>query len=272
MERINNITYTLPTNSEDEIEFYANFSKLFTSLPFYKQDGGKILLNPMYPDKALPSTLFMASQAISWPTIKFTTTGSKDIKLDLFKNDPTASDNAKEFTTLPIKTLLEKLANNVKRVDHTGVNISSTQASKRDFLESITKIGKRTNLFEYPENDEWFFILPTTDNEYSTQISDFKFGREPKFEFVYDIYESVPTIQIDFETDLKRKDVERLLPAPYGISHEEVADYFRSVYIEHPWPNLLIRIDVRFINQSNEAHSPWETGEWLARDGRRLGH
>lgn len=94
----------------------------------------------------------------------------------------------------------------------------------------IDNVAGQTNLYKYPTNNVWPFILPATEDELKTDITEFPDGRESKFELVCDVYDSNPTIQIDIETDLTRTEIERLPPEPYGISFPEVADFFRTVY------------------------------------------
>jgi hypothetical protein len=62
--------------------------------------------------------------------------------------------------------------------------------------------------------------------------------------------------------------MEQLFPEPYGISFPDLADYFRTVYIDHEWTGLAIRFDLRFKNDNPTGD--WETGKRLAAEGGRI--
>jgi hypothetical protein len=169
---------------------------------------------------------------------------------------------------LAIEELASRLRGHVVRIDHTGLNLPSALVSTKIWKQFIHDVAKDTNLYKYPTGEDWPFILPATQTEHETEITDFVVGREPKFELVYDAYSSAPTIQIDIETDLTRPQVERLFPDPYGVSFPELADYFRTVYVHHDWRGLDIRFDIRFKN--DEPNGDWETGKWLVTEGGRI--
>jgi hypothetical protein len=160
------------------------------------------------------------------------------------------------------------LRGHVTRIDHTGINLPSVLVSRETWEQFIGKIANNCNLYRYPTGEDWLFILPATEEEFTNDITIFPAGREPKFELVYDTFSPVPTIQIDIETDLLRSEIEQLFPAPYGVSFPDLADYFRTVYIDHEWPSLAIRFDLRFRNDNPDGS--WETGKWLVEDGGRL--
>ena len=164
--------------------------------------------------------------------------------------------------------LVKRLKSHVVRIDHTGVNIPSALISNEVWKQFMHKIAQQTNLYKYPTTDSWPFILPATQEENETDITQFPAGREPKFELVYDTYSPVPTIQIDIETDLRRSQVEQLFPMPYGTSFPDLADFFRTVYVHHEWLGLAIRFDIRF--KSDQPDDDWETGKWLVNDGGRI--
>lgn len=119
---------------------------------------------------------------------------------------------------LPMGELIKRLKGHIVRIDHTGVNIPASIISNETWQKFIHNIAEHTNLYKYPTNDTWPFILPATEQEFKTDITQFPAGREPKFELVYDSYDSNPTIQIDVETDLTRIAIEQLLPDPYSVS------------------------------------------------------
>ncbi len=177
------------------------------------------------------------------------------------------SNVEQDRTRLSMKEVYGKLAGHVTRVDHTGINLPMALVSREQWEVFVSSLAGQTNLYEYPTGEPWLFVLPATQAEFGTDITDFPLGREPRFELVYDEYSPMPTIQIDIGTDLTRREVKKLFPEPFGISFPDLAEYFRTVYLWHEWPGLDIRFDIRF---NNEDPGSWETGEWLVTEGGRV--
>lgn len=282
MKRLNTIKFQFPCNTTEEADFYNSFIRILELLPNSRINNEQIELSAVFPKKALPITIFKKNKKIDYPCLTLDLKLKDEIVMDNFF---IANDNyflkKKKFVnknsfsikgTKPITPQLfyAKFKKHITRIDHTGINIPSRYISKNSFLSIIKGIAKHCNLYKYPINDVWPFILPSNENEFNNDIKRFKFGREPKFEFVYDTYSKHPTIQIDIETKLSRKQVEKLLPKPYGISFDDLADVFRTVYLKHPWSGLFIRLDVRFKNKSKESESHWTTGKWLVESGKRI--
>lgn len=290
------ISYQFPTRTEEEQEFFQTLSALLRKLPNATLQEQQIHLTPIQPQEALPVTIFEPSD-ISFPQIIFTTPiqldlqvgnvylrssaakhsirvidpGEKltrEIRQDSHGSYLAITKDEKSFSLLPIQELYRRLTGHIVRMDHTGFNIPDSFLQKQAWDVLINQLARETNIYNYPTGDLWPFILPVTKKEYIHDITDFSLGREPKFELVYDTYSAIPTIQIDIESDLPRHEVENLLPAPYGISFPDVAEFFRSAYIDHPWNGLAIRFDIRFRN--DHPGGDWDTGKWLVKDGKRI--
>ena len=96
----------------------------------------------------------------------------------------------------------------------------------------------------------------------------FVFGREPKFELVYDNFTTIPLVQFALGTNLSQQEMEKLLPEPNGFSIPGLDKIFRSVMISSPWTKLGFRLDLYFKDTSRE--NEWSTGEWLIKSGGRI--
>ncbi len=288
------ITYTFPNNTPDSQSFFQQLSELLAELPNARtHDNGSVIVAPIKPVDASPVTTFAQSD-IPYPQLSLGDSPelslhvgnlcinpamAADYKVDdrdfdqiLAKQDSLGSyfelrASSQTLYRLPMSELVKRLKGHIVRIDHTGINIPSALISNETWKQFMYHVAEQANLYNYPTTDVWPFILPATQVEYETDITQFPDGREPKFEMVYDTYSLVPTIQIDIETDLTRAQVERLFPAPYGISFPELADYFRTVYVHHEWPGLAIRFDIRF---KSDQPGEWETGKWLVEDGGRI--
>lgn len=287
------ITYTFPNGTPGSRKFFGQLIELLAEIPNTAMQGTNLTLTPSHPLGALPVTTFAHSN-IPFP---FLTLGDhQDLSLSVgnlcinprttkgytadnsgFDQTLSKQDSLGEYfelhapsTTiyrLPISELVKRLKGHMVRIDHTGINIPSALISDEQWKQFIHAVARHANLYKYPTTDVWPFILPATPEEHEADITRFPVGREPKLELVYDTYSPVPTIQIDIETNLPRPEVERLFPAPYGISFPDLADYFRTVYIHHEWPGLAIRFDIRF---KSDRPGDWETGKWLVKDGGRI--
>jgi hypothetical protein len=265
MKRLSKIIFQFPNNNKKEIDFYNDIIKILEILPNAEKVNNKVNLYSTFPKEALPITIFEINDKIVYPRLVL---DSEEISIakEYVKN----KTNFGNIVPMSIKTFFNRFKKYIIRIDHTGINIPSKNISKNNFLKIIQDIGKTCNLYKYPTNNVWPFILPATSNEFENDIKEFKFGREPKFEFVYDTHLECPTIQIDIKTDIAREQVEKLLPEPYGISFDDLADFFRTVYLKNPWFGLFIRVDVGFRNKAKESGSNWETGKWLVKSGKRI--
>ena len=272
-------------------DFFNYLADLLGELPNSLVTNEAIQITATQPKQALPCTIFKQSD-IPFPRLCFDVDGQQ-LTLNNFAINPDPAfavapfrplprtvkhDKHGEYVEvtageqtlyrLPIAELYERLRGHLVRIDHTGINLPSALVKREAWEQFINKLASNCNLYRYPTGDDWPFVLPATVEEYAHDIKDFPVGREPKFELVYDTFSPVPTIQIDIETDLLRSEIEQLFPEPYGVSFPDLADYFRTVYIDHEWPGLAIRFDLRFKN----AHpgGDWETGKWLVEDGGRV--
>lgn len=288
------ITYIFPNNTPDSQSFFQQLSELLTEIPnAHTHDDTGVTITPVGPVDAFPVTTFVQSD-VPYPQLNLGDSqelslhvGNLRINPDMavdYKVDDRGFDqiltkqdslggyfelhaSSQTLYRLPMSELIKRPKGHIVRIDHTGINIPSALVSNETWKQFMHRVAEQANLYNYPTTDVWPFILPATQVEHETDITQFPDGREPKFEMVYDTYSPVPTIQIDIETDLMRAQVKRLFPAPYGISFPELADYFRTVYVHHEWPGLAIRFDIRF---KSDQVGEWETGKWLVEDGGRI--
>jgi hypothetical protein len=268
---IHTITYAFPKSTTESQEFFRYLSLLLKELPNNDSSDEGIVLTASAPSACLPATTF-EQKDIAFPEMHFDADPEFQLTMGNFSiNGNSVAQPPRHKTPtvlrLTIKELYEKLQKHIVRIDHTGINIPTALVSKEQWQIFVKRVASQSNLYNYPTGEPWLFILPATEAECNTDITDFPAGREPKCELVYDNNSKIPTIQIDIETDLTRKEVEALFPSPYGVSFPELADYFRTVYLQHEWVGLDIRFDLRF---KSDKPGPWETGKWLAEDGGRI--
>jgi hypothetical protein len=234
------ISYQLPQATEEEKNFFDYLSQLLKELPHCKIEKKRTILEAPFPTGTLPLTIFEPAD-ISSPQIILDTQESIDLEVgNLYIRSVTAKhkirvieqgetllktkkqDNVgeyieilsenKTFSLLSMDELFKRLKTHIVRIDHTGINIPTKVISKEQWDDFIKKVAPLSNLYRYPTGEPWLFILPATAKEQREDITDFRLGREPKFEIVYDDYSPIPTIQIDIESDLSREEVEKLLP------------------------------------------------------------
>ncbi|NCU38160.1 hypothetical protein EOL96_03855 [Candidatus Saccharibacteria bacterium] len=287
---LKNIVYKFP-QTNDGVHFYESLKSLLGELPNLTIESNKLVIAASQPKEALPITIFMQDE-VAFPEVHLGTDKALCLKVGNLHINPEQSQQIKSrpitktlrhdtlgryyalqkadqtLFRLPMTELCKRLKGHLIRIDHTGINILSTLVSNDNWRSFINKLAQTTHLYRYPTGEAWFFALPATKTEFTQGITEFHTGREPKCELVYDTLSLMPTIQIDIETNLTKTDMERLFPEPYGVSFPELADYFRTVYVDHEWSGLNIRFDLRFNNE--EPGGDWETGEWLVTDGGRL--
>ncbi len=291
---LNRIIYRFPNSHP---EFFNDLKNLLVETPNCIVSAESIDLKASWPLDTKPITIFEQS-FVKYPMVILDNIDGLDVKIDslslcgknpntqnvTYNNDEsnvtkvTLNDNLGMYIELdsagnksyllPIGEIYKRLKGHIVRIDHTGLNIPSTKMSTTVWSSLVEKLGEASCMYKYPTGEDWPFILPATENEFETDITEFKMGREPKFELVYDYNSLVSTIQIDLETDLKRSEIEKLFPEPYGVSFPDLAEYFRTVYIYHPWRDLSLRVDIRFKN--TEIAGKWETGKWLVDEGGRI--
>jgi hypothetical protein len=238
-------------------------------------EGAALSIVPGHPAGALPTTaLTLAS--VACPEIVFATgepidltIGSLRLRSDAVRSTeeplPRISDDDQP-ARLPLVTIGERLAGHITGVDHTGVNLPTALVAAARWDDLLRALARSSALYRYPGGEPWPFIIPAGDDEYRDDIRAFPVGRLPKFELVHDSRATRPILQFSFGTDLSREELEALLPEPYGVAFPDLGHLFRTVYVEHPWPGLGIRLDLTYAGPTTD----WDTGEWLMRTGGRI--
>lgn len=166
---------------------------------------------------------------------------------------------------LDFLSVLRRLKNHILRVDHVGLNIPTCLYSKDEWNMLISCLSSKCNLYNYPSDKPWPFILPATQKEHENEISDFSLVREPRFELVYDLYTDKNTIQIDLEVDLKKDQVDELFPDGEGVYFDGLENVFKAVYVDFD-SVYDIRLDIRFPSDAGK----FKTGAWFIENGERV--
>lgn len=271
--RLSQITLVFPEGTPEADAFFGNLVRLLDEVPRSTLEGDSLIIRPASPEGALPR-LAIQQTSVAFPKIVFETSEPIEVAVGNFqlhgatlmgKQAPLPSGAVpSETDAMPMKMVYEKLQRHIVRLDHVGINIVGREV----WNTLIRQLARVSTIYRYPTGEEWPFILPSTEAEFADDIRQFPAGREPKFELVYDEHAQEPVLQIDVGTNLSRGELEALFPEPYGYAIPEVAEYFRSVSVGHPWPGLSIRLDLRHRNDGGP--DDWETGEWLVTEGGRM--
>lgn len=269
------ITYLLPDNQSAQA-FVSNFFKLLGV-----KGTQEVNLDKNSPQAYHPATYFSLSNNVSEVTVVFESSAIQPLAAGNIYLAGSAPGNCvvdKEFETsdfvfaekkdeigeyikgslgnnsyywLSMEELCRRLANAKVVIDHTGVNIPTNLVSKEVWDTLISQLGKEAVLFDYP-GEPWPFIVPATAAELAGEVTDLTPYRGPKFELVYDKYTPIPVIQLSLDTSLTKEEVHALFPGPYAETFPNLADFFRSVYIQSPWNNVAVRVDVNYASNTTE--------------------
>ena len=274
--RLRHINFQFPSTTAGSRSFFANMELFFSQVPGAVCQAGKILLTPTHPPAALP-IISLQSVDVEYPQIVFETEELIDLRVGLLHlrsstrpaqraATPAAEGSRVDGKLLPAVELCRRLEGRVPRVDHVGVNIPTKEVGHEDWNRLLEKLSRISALCRYPENESFLFVLPTSQDEFQDDIQDFVFGREPKFELVYDKEAMMPLVQFAVATDLSRAESEELFPEPSGMALEIVGEFFRSVFLVSLWPGLNLRFDLYY----RDGDADWATGKVLATQGGRF--
>lgn len=286
MRRLDKIIFLFPGATEAEKEWCGYFYALLEQIPAFRTERA---LRPSCADSALPAIEFRTGD-LKLPMLLLNT----DEKIQLHcrqhpllvssasgdiggapmtgeaanpPHDDAPHQQAAAYMT--ISCLFRQLQGRLTGIDHAGVNIPASDLDKSEWDAAMAKIGSVSNLYRYPGED-WPFIIPASDAEFRTDITDFTVKRTPKFEFVYDVYTNKPLLQFALETKISRREMEEIFPEPDGFSIPGLENIFRSVIVQSPWDSGMgIRFDLYYESEA-AGLSDWESGEWLIRQGGRL--
>lgn len=256
MSFLRNIVYTMPDSPAARV-FTDNLFSLLKITNLYAPVN---LDKDTKPDYS-PATFFSLSANIK-PAIIFSDEAMNSIEVCNFKS---AEKIYEEGPCITIVDFWKRLGEAEISIDHTGVNLPTKLYSKSEFNTLIHKLAQKCVVFEYPGED-WPFVVPSTQSEINGDIVDLQVWRGPKFELVYDRYTSAPLIQFSISTDLSKEQVHNLFPGPYAETFPNLADFFRSVYIESPWRGIRIRFDVNYSSDQTEDGLL----KYLVIEGKRL--
>ncbi len=274
MSRLQRITFLFPNNAP---EWYGHLAGLLQMTPGSDFAGDRVTLAPDFPAGGLPVTAINIGR-VSVPRVLFY--GLEDLHLQvgnlLLESGPPqgrvepqmAGNVPEEHLAMSLENVYLQFSEHLLGLDHSGVDLPPKLLGAEDWRSLVRRVAESANLYTYPTGEPWRFVLPTNQAEYLRAIVLSSGYREPKFELAYDNIAPWPGIQFHLRTELTAEQVAARLPEPYGFSLPG-AETFRSVYVQHPWPGLLIRFDFSFRHPAGP--NEWDTGEWLVKRGRRVG-
>ncbi len=281
-ERLNRIAFMFPDDSLEAQAFFEQLEKLLEEVPNCVINEDLILFTPANPPGALPITSLELSSELAIPKLVLETDlpfevrvgnffiHSSEVVTDMPYQPRPLPDSIEEspHTLLPMLDLVQRFDGHVARVDHLGLNVPAALLDEVRWRPLLHNLAVIATVYQYPNEEPWYFLMPSTLQELQGNITEFVPGREPLFELVYDQFDQLPVVQIQIDTDLTRAEVEDLLPEPYGIAYQGLQEAFRAVYVQHPWKDLLIRFDMGF-KQNLAASKAW-SNEWLVHAGKRV--
>jgi hypothetical protein len=275
--QLKRIAFQFPRKQPVTRPFFKQLVSLLEHDPSSQNLMDKLVLFPPYPNGALP-VMTLELEDINYPAVMFDMTERVVVKagafavhssLDAIRTAtlPLTMDPGKRPPIFPLAKFVQLLKGHILRLDHAGVELPSEAVQKEKFDGLVQAVGKVANLYRYPTGEEWPYLLPASYGEFRSEIREFARPRSPKLELTYG-YVQVPLIHFQVDTDLPREYIEAYFPSQYGTNLPGVTSY-RSLYIEQPWPGLLMRFDLVYFtgNQSNT----WDSGEWLVKQGMRVG-
>jgi hypothetical protein len=264
------IVFFFPVATKLSQEFFSSMKMLFSELPSAVVEEEQITLTASNPKGAFPEIVLRHTEEAT-PFVSFVFTKLEEEQInDVIRSFFVTSNSNSDIQHISLAELSNKIKGHLIRVDHLGFNIPSSQIAYQQWRDLLHTIAKTTTIYNYPTGEEWPFILPSTTEEFQSDIKDFCIGREPKFELVYDKYTSLIVFQFDIETDLKREEVEKMFPDPIGISFSGLEDFFRAVYVSSPWNGIQMRFDIRLLDNGSIDNNNWKTGKWLVEEGKRI--
>lgn len=249
------IEYKFPKDAKG-VELFNLFKTLFKNVVYAKITDNQIEM--LSNNNLKPKTIFTLDDKIQ--KIEFNI-GNKKYS-NLLDKKPIREDTS-NIQILLMEDVITKLQGHIKRIDHTAVNLPTELYSNEEWNDLLTYLSSVSNIYSYPTGEPWPFLLPSSIEEKNNEITNFNLIREPRFELVYDDYTNVPTIHIDMETDLSKKEIEALFPGNQGIYFKE--NPYKAIYINYN-KTIDIRLDIRF----KRPYSDFESGEWLVTSGKRL--
>jgi len=274
--RLKTLTFRFPANLPEELEFFESLTTLLSQDPFSQAAPDQVTFMPSNSPAALPGTRLERSQT-AFPEILFETDQAISFNVgDLQIRSQTAGNLALQSTSLissappdpwlTSKELQKKFKGHILRLDHSGVEFPAAMMERTTWDGLLQSLATVCNLYAYPKGEDFPFVLPADEDEFLGEIERFTLARGPKFEMTYG-YTHLPTLQFSLDTNLSRTEAEALLPAPAGFILPGV-ETFRSALLTHPWPGLEVRLDFNF--HVDGQPTPWDTGEWIVREGRRM--
>lgn len=252
------IEYIFPEN-EENIELFNLLIRLFKNISYVQIINNNEI--QIISSKLKPKTVFKLDK------------NSNDILIDIGENqylnlligNREYNNELCGIKRIKPQEIAKRLENHIKRIDHTGINLPTSTFSKEQWGELLKYLATISNIYNYPTGKPWPFLLPTTEEENSNEITNFNIVREPRFELVYDEYTNRPTLQIDIETNLSKEEVERLFPQEDGIYFDTLENVYKAIYLDYNG-YIAIRFDVRFETQ----YSDFESGKWIVENGKRI--
>jgi hypothetical protein len=275
--QLSRVAYMFPAEPPGAVEFFRHLAALLGRTANCTVYDDLITIIPLQPMGALPVTSFELAD-IDIPKIVLETDLPFDLRIgNLYIHGSEVAveipyipqpEAAAMNPLLPMDELTHRFIETTAQLERTGLTIHPQSATDAVWLKLLNHLSSISSLYRCPGQEDVYCVLPTTNKEVLDGITQVFAGRAPKFELVSSAAHNLPVIQFHIDVGFGRRQIESLLPETRGIQQTGQDPALHSVFVDHPWRDILMRFDIG----SGPGVEPdnWATGEKLIRGGERL--
>lgn len=209
MSLLKKIEINIPHNTFRDMNLFLD---LFRNVS--KRSGDNLLIMDKSDASFLPELRIKSENDINNPNIKFISEDdSHSLTLTEYKN---SWDSPNEYLHIDLGEIISRFKSNSIEIiacDHLGINIPVKEGYSREFINLSDYLKSKTALHNFPDNDNWKFIIPANSSEINLSNNlDYEIDRYPKFEIVNFHKCSTPIIQIDVATNSRFETLKEIFP------------------------------------------------------------
>ncbi len=195
-------------------------------------------------------SIFLEFGDVSDLTVSFLSDKEELLQIPVTNETGETWESPHDYSPLTLEEFIERLESRrieFQYYDHLGINLPWKKDLHPRLVEAIKVLKNICLLHSFPENDNWYFIIPGSEEEVLSKTEiDYSLDRKPKFEFVNFLKCSIPILQIDLATNVKYEVVREMFPE--GIFDDNLRNLW--VYISND-----AGIDICFV--LNEMGNGW---------------
>ena len=156
-----------------------------------------------------------------------------------------------------------RLRGEVHGVDHVGLDLPAARVDRARWRALLDPLAERALVLPFDAAGEIAFVVPATPRERARGLEDPAAPRKPKLELVRNPALALPMLGLALDTTLPLEELARRFPDPEGFFRPGNEAYFRTVLLAHPWPGLLVSLDL-----NSRETSALELARLLVEGGR----